>query len=232
VHVTVRCAIRSLRAQFVFPTVRGVIARANRRNPAQFRIVEFSVQATHVHLIVEAESREALSRGLRGLSVSLARQVNRLLFRRGALVADRWHEHALTTPRAVRHALAYLFENARKHGENVGQLDGLSSAIYFRSLRGFTPAAPCEVEPHWVPAFDAGDRWRRELNLERGLATPVASARSWLLEKGWQRRRSNPPRWSPLQALLDVPASSPQNRHRRVNAFDQRRRRGFRRRSS
>ena len=152
---------------------------------------EFSVQATHVHLTVEAESREALSRGLRSFSVSLARQVNRLLFRRGALVAARWHEHALTTPRAVRHALAYLFDNARKHGESVVQLDGLSSAIYFRSLRGFTPAAPCEVEPHWVPAFDAGDRWRRELNLERGLATPVAAARSWLLKMGWQHRRPN-----------------------------------------
>jgi putative transposase len=185
VHVTVRCAIRSLRAQFVFPTVRGVIARANRRSRGQFRIVEYSVQADHLHLIAEAEDRRALSSGMRGFAVSLARQVNRLLFRRGAVVADRWHEHALTTPRAVRHAIAYVFRNARKHGEKVGAIDPLSSAMYFRRLGRI---APYELDSRCAPRFDPSDRWRLELNHERGFASPVAASQCWLLSTGWKRR--------------------------------------------
>lgn len=188
VHVTVRCALRSLQSQFVFPTVRGVIARANRRNGAQFRIVEFSVQADHLHLIAEAEGRHALSRGMRGFSVSLARQVNRLLFRRGQVITDRWHEHPLTTPRAVRHALVYVFGNAQKHGEAAAGIDRLSSAPYFRGFRGLARAAPCELKSRWAPHFDASDRWRFELNHEGGFASPVAAARCWLLNVGWQRR--------------------------------------------
>jgi putative transposase len=188
VHVTVRCAVRALRSQHVFPTVRGVIARANRRNRGQFRIVEFSVQADHLHLIAEAEDRRALSRGMRGFSVSLARQVNRLLFRRGAVVADRWHEHTLTTPRAVRHALVYVFGNSQKHGERADGIDPMSSAPYFRGFRGLARAAPLELESRWTPHFDPSDRWLHEFNHERGFASPVAAARCWLLSIGWQRR--------------------------------------------
>jgi hypothetical protein len=48
-----------------------------------------SVQSTHLHLIVEADGHRALIEGLRGFNVSLARRINRLLFRRGRLLAER-----------------------------------------------------------------------------------------------------------------------------------------------
>src|SRR5512134_264184 len=80
VHVTLRSLVRSLRSQFMFPTVRNAIVRASRKN---FRVVHFSVQYNHLHLIVEAESRSELIAGVRGLAMRLARSVNKLLFRRG-----------------------------------------------------------------------------------------------------------------------------------------------------
>jgi putative transposase len=129
VHVTMRLRVRSLRSQFVFPTVLDVLSRANRRGGERFRVVHFSVQWDHLHLIVEALDRRALLEGMRGLSVSLARSVNRLLFRRGALSADRWHGHALATPRAVRHALVYVLANAKKHGHATEPLDPLSRSV-------------------------------------------------------------------------------------------------------
>jgi hypothetical protein len=79
-HVTLRVFSRSLRSQFVFPTVRGSIDSANRRNRGRFQIVHFSVQSNHVHLLVEAQSHRALVEGIRGFNVSLARRINRLLF--------------------------------------------------------------------------------------------------------------------------------------------------------
>ena len=174
VHVTLRVSLKSLRSQFVFPTVRGAITAANRRGGMRFRVVHYSVQSNHIHLLVEALDRRDLLEGVRGLSVSLARRINRLLFRKGRLIADRWHGRALTTPRAVRHALVYVFGNARKHGEPVGGIDPLSSAPYFRGFREFPSKAPCESDPKLVPRFARGD--------------PPPAPRSWLLSNGLLRR--------------------------------------------
>jgi len=117
VHVTLRSGFRSMRSQFVFPTVRAAIAGTSARRGSTFRIVHFSVQDTHVHLIVEADDTAALIAGVRGLEISIAKRINRLTFRRGTFWADRWHGRDLTTPRAVRHALVYVMSNGKKQRE-------------------------------------------------------------------------------------------------------------------
>jgi hypothetical protein len=68
-------------------------------------VVHFSFQENHAHLIVEADDKSSLSRGLNGLSVRLARAYNRVLGRRGRLWAERFHARALRTPREMRRAL-------------------------------------------------------------------------------------------------------------------------------
>jgi REP element-mobilizing transposase RayT len=131
-HVTMRSVFRPLRSAFVFPTIQLAIAGANRRYVELFRVVHFSVQADHMHLIVEALDKLSLSRGMRSLAIRLARNVNRLVARTGRVWADRWHGRELTTPRTVRTALAYVFGNFRKHHPNVNlAVDPFSSAPHF-----------------------------------------------------------------------------------------------------
>jgi REP element-mobilizing transposase RayT len=91
--------------------VRSAIASLRASRADEFRVVQFSIQGNHVHLLVEASDRRALSSGLRSLVIRLARQLNRLLMRKGPVWADRWHERALTSPRAVRHAIVYVLTN-------------------------------------------------------------------------------------------------------------------------
>jgi len=100
---------------FVFPSVRLALSRATRSAPERFRILQFSVQRDHVHIIVEAIDKRALSSGVRGLAIRIARYVNDLLGRRGTFWADRWHGRALRSPREVRNALVYVLANFRKH---------------------------------------------------------------------------------------------------------------------
>ncbi len=104
-HVTLRAiaGLPSLRAARVFPAVLAAIARAQRD---AFRICHFSVQSNHIHLLVEAKSREALSRGVQGLAIRLARAANRTLQRTGKVWGDRYHRRDLATPRAVVRWLA------------------------------------------------------------------------------------------------------------------------------
>src|SRR5262245_13707049 len=108
VHVTLRaeCSLPSLRGDRLFPLLRRGFAQSSRGG---LRILHFSVQTDHVHLIVEAESGEALSRGLQGLAI-LAKRVNRALDRAGSFWSDRYHARPLRTPREVRNALVYVLQ--------------------------------------------------------------------------------------------------------------------------
>jgi REP element-mobilizing transposase RayT len=81
VHVTLRARLGSLRSQFLYPTVRLAISRATRHAPDRFRIVHYSVQSNHVHLICEAAERRALTAGVHGLETRITRYVNQLLYR-------------------------------------------------------------------------------------------------------------------------------------------------------
>jgi len=56
---------------------------------ARFRVLQYSVQHDHVHLLVEAEEPTGFERGVRGLAIRVAKAVNRVLGRRGRVWADR-----------------------------------------------------------------------------------------------------------------------------------------------
>ena len=75
-------------------------------NRAGFRLIHFSVQGNHLHLIVEAADAVRLSRGLQGLAVRIARRLNRLMGRAGKVFADRFHQHVLRSPVEVARAVA------------------------------------------------------------------------------------------------------------------------------
>lgn len=154
---------------------------------APFRVVHYSVQKDHIHLLVEAKDRSALSRGMQGLGIRVAKALNRALGRRGRVWADRYHDRILRTPREVRHALAYTLQNARKHGVAPPRaprrwVDPCSSAPWFDGWRG-----PIVLPPTDAPSPATGP--------------PVASPRTWLLRVGWRRhgllvpwRGATPPR--------------------------------------
>ena len=185
VHVTLRARREAsfLRAETVFLAVRMAFTRAQR---ADFGIVHFSVQESHVHLIVEAKDRAALVSGMQGLTTRLARAINAALRRRGRVWGDRYHRHDLANPREVRHALVYVLQNHAKHAADTSPapgarrlaLDPKSSAVYF---------------PGWtVRAGPALARLRAfELALERAEegASPtgasVCAPSTWLLTEGW-----------------------------------------------
>jgi len=160
VHVTLRSgrAVRCLRAARAFPAVLRALAAASHHG---FRILHFSVQDDHLHLIVEADDTRALGRGLRGVTIRVARAVNRALGRRGRVWGDRYHARALATPREMRHCLVYVLLNRGKHCEEECGLDPCSSALWFDGWR--EPVAPAAA------------------------AAPVVRARTWLAAVDWRR---------------------------------------------
>lgn len=181
-HIVLRSKFRPLRSQFVFPTVRRALAKATRQKP-DFRITQFSVQGDHLHLIVEATSKSALSRGMQGLAIRIAKQVNALIPRRGKFWADRFFSRALTSPRAVRNALAYVLNNFRKHrAPGAARIDPYSSAPYFNGFSHLRGNAPCDLPAH--AAFPLTPRGVAPPEAEDEI--PVVAGTTWL-SHGWRR---------------------------------------------
>jgi REP element-mobilizing transposase RayT len=180
-HVTLRAldSVPRLRRGKIARVVRRAIAAAQRED---FRITEFNLLGNHLHLICEAASAEALARGMQGFEVRVARNVNRLVERRGTFFRERYHARVLRTPREVRNCLAYVLHNGARHaGTRRGFIDGYSSAVWFTGWN----RPPRLTEP-----------WMRELLAE---GRPTRPAASWVLAAGWKR-------WGPLQ-VDEVPAS-------------------------
>ncbi len=151
----------SLRGAEAFPAIVAALA-AQRAAVAAFRVVHFSVQDNHLHLIVEAHDSAALRAGAQGLAVRLARAINRALGRRGRVFDDRFHARALRTPREVRFALAYVLHNFKKHQVLAAtRLDPCSSAAWFD---GFRELAGVVVDGE----------------------APVHGPRTWLVRVGWR----------------------------------------------
>ena len=180
-HVTIRVAsdIGSLRKRDMFLAIREAsIVTAMRED---FRIVHLSVQGTHLHLLVEADSKSAITRGMRGFQISAARQINAVMtartgkLRTGAVFPDRYHSRALTSPRAVRHALAYVLNNWRRHREDrddrarTWAVDPFSSGVMFPGWR----------EREGMPTLFRPPR------TYLGVVTWLP--RTWLLRTGWTR---------------------------------------------
>src|SRR5205807_2383895 len=79
------------------------------------RVVHYSIQGNHLHLLVEAENALALARGMQGLAIRIARRLNRLARRSGPVFADRYHAHPLVSRREVANAVRYVLGNYRHH---------------------------------------------------------------------------------------------------------------------
>ena len=149
----------SLRTPAVFRAIRSALARPS---SAELRVVHFSVQTDHIHLITEAGDGRSLTSGMRGLTTRLALAVNHALGRRGQVWSDRYHARALTKPRAVRTALVYVLANVRKHMRVAFGLDPCSSASSFDGYADRSPDLP--------PS-----------------SATLPAPRTWLLRTGWRR---------------------------------------------
>jgi REP element-mobilizing transposase RayT len=170
VHVTVKLVaeVGSLRRRKLIAAMRDAFRRGKVKGG--FRICAFSIQRDHIHVVSEADSNDALARGVQGWEIRVARRVNRRLGRQGRVFADRFHAVPVRSPRQLRNTLCHVINNAHRHGEPIDRrwngIDPFSSAWHFHG---------------W-----SHDRWRRGLDPPPGEAA-VAPAEGWLLREGWLR---------------------------------------------
>jgi REP element-mobilizing transposase RayT len=144
----------------------------------RFRLVHYSLQDDHLHLVCEAEDKAALAAGLKSFQISAAKQLNRELTRRGArrrrgkVFEDRYHVEVITSVAQTKHTLNYVLNNWRKHRKDRttvglfdGKIDPYSSGIsYF------------EWKERTLPYFTFPPGWEHL----------TSNPQSWLLNTGYK----------------------------------------------
>jgi putative transposase len=154
------------------PTYRA-IERALRHTLREFafRVVHTSIQHNHLHFLIEADHKAALSHGMRSLTICAARAINAVCGRKGRVFAYRYNAKPITSPRQMRNALSYVLNNWRRHQEHLrspaagrSRLDPYSTAIRFG---GWREPPKMTVTGEYVPL-------------------PAAEPQTWLLRVGWQ----------------------------------------------
>lgn len=149
----------------------AVIVRTMRSFRGRFsvRVVHYSAQTNHLHLLVECSDRDAFGQGMKALTVRLAKRLNAHFGSSGSIYASRYHVRELGTPLEVWNALRYVLLNERHHSFESGRplsddaLDRRSTAAIF-------------------------DGWTREIDTpHRHADYGTSPAQSWLLRVGWRR---------------------------------------------
>ena len=153
----------------VYRVVRVALVAAAEK--IRFRLLHYSVQGNHLHVIAEADDTYALSRAMRSLSIRVAKQLNKLCGERGVRIPQRYHLEVIKTPLQAQLTLRYVLNNFRRHAKTWGEhpapdwIDPCSSALWFD---GWSP------EPK---------RTRDPCN---GVARGTCAARSFLMGEAWK----------------------------------------------
>jgi REP element-mobilizing transposase RayT len=172
-HVVLRVdpSVRWLRTPKMHRAIRmALVAVLDRAH--EFRIVHYSIQGNHLHLLCEASDRMALARGAQAFEISAAAHLNREMGRSGQVFPDRYHAESIDSVRQTNHTLSYVLNNWRKHKQDGGvvglfdgKIDPFSSGVVF-------PGWAERTQPVTIP-----DDYE---------APPVSMAQSWYLTHGYK----------------------------------------------
>ncbi|MBC7975442.1 MAG: transposase [Myxococcales bacterium] len=181
-HIVLRVVpeVGNLRRRCAYRAVREATFTTARRE--NFRIVHISIQHNHIHLIVEADNKAALSSGMQGFLISAAKHLNAAIRegregprRRGSVFKDRYYAVPITSPRQARHVISYVLGNWRKHAHDRDESTRHWEVDWYSSAPVFPDWQEYGDQPFLMPSLP---------NYDPPL---VYRPRTWILREGWKK---------------------------------------------
>jgi len=176
-HINVKLikGLPTLRAKNKFKLIKRAILKARVRG---LRIIHFSIQSTHIHLLIESENKRELGRGMQSFCISLAKSLNGFIKRQGKVFVERYHLHILKTPTQVRNALRYIFMNFAKHTRSPHRFDAYSTLVCFPDKIKLGLAR--------VNTYALFKNKLKRQKFKEEMSFLLAPAQGWFLNFGWK----------------------------------------------
>ncbi len=194
VHVTLKIhkGLPSLRQTNIFLLIAKAIAKARSHG---LRVIHFSVQSNHLHMLVEANSHHEFVRGMQSLTIRLAKAIKKSLGSAGDKIAKvflgRFHSRVLKSPAEVKRALRYVLQNTAKHlGRGKREplvLDQCSSVHMLENPRTLFGS---RAETKYAREFFKRGPPPLHQRVAKSVGEFLSKPRSWVLVRGWKLARA------------------------------------------
>ena len=114
-HLTIK--VKAIKAEMKNKAVLSMLKRAilNARKKG-LKIIHYSLEFDHVHLLVEADDNAELAIGMQSFGVTLSKAINRMRKMKGAVYKHRYHFRQISSSRELKYVMKYIFSNGVKHG--------------------------------------------------------------------------------------------------------------------
>lgn len=135
-HLTIK--IEKQKSHLKNKTILAILKRAilNARKQ-QLRVIHFTLEHDHVHLLIEAENNRVLGKGMQAFGVTLSKAINRLKKLTGQVYKHRYHFRKITSSRQLKNVMSYIFRNGMKHGTSKNLISGYNSIQAEKKFRLF-----------------------------------------------------------------------------------------------
>ena len=203
-HIVARVPVHvTIRLKRGIPTLRQPVLRRFRSSLTEacvrhgFRVVHYSIQRDHVHLLIEAQSNHSIACGMKSVGARIGKLAKRLFQRSGKVLDGRYHLRALRTPLEVHRALRYVLLNHRHHAAQRRRPKHDRSPASTTGFSEFRPLIRRLARRHRPPELEGHLRSRPRTNLAPALrlaqVRPHPSHRGSLVLAPISKQRSDPP---------------------------------------
>lgn len=93
------------------------------------RIIHYTLEFNHVHLLVEASNNEVLHKGMQALGISFSKAINKVKSLKGTVYKHRYHFRKIGSRREYKIVLNYIVGNGIKHKRTKALIDPYNSCV-------------------------------------------------------------------------------------------------------
>lgn len=172
VHLTLRLrdGLTGLRSEKFLAQFRKAAVGATKKG---LRILHYSLQTNHFHILAEADNNQILANAMKSLVTCLAIWLKKMWRRKGSIFSERFHSRILRTPTEVKRVLRYILLNYARHAGVSARIDYYSSGHAFSKWQELLNELTDLIREQVAQEVDPDN--------SRGLSQPE----SWLASVGW-----------------------------------------------
>ncbi len=162
-HLTIKIeAIKGrIKNKSILKVLKRAILRARGRG---LRIVHFTLEYNHVHLLVESSNEKTLALGMMVFGVTFSKGINKYHATSGRVYRHRYHQRFIKTARDLKHVMNYIFTNGIKHQSTKSIRNIYNSfGAEIRHHKLFTQEK-FEKDPELTELLDPGEIFFKQLN--------------------------------------------------------------------
>lgn len=125
-----------LKNKFILKSLHSSIKKARKIG---LKIIHYTLEYDHVHLLVETDNKTALARGMQSFGISFSKSINKIKKAQGKVFKTRYHYRKLKTPAEVKNVFNYIFGNSLKHKKAISIVSPYNSLMAIDNFSNLYP---------------------------------------------------------------------------------------------